>query len=201
METGAPGPPEIAARKERLRREMRAARAGLAEEERVRLGALATEALLELPDVAAARTVLLFYAVGSEVPTRQAAARLLELGKGVLLPYLTADGSMEAAEIREGESLEPSGYGPREPSSRVPVDPASIDVVIAPGLAFDRAGRRLGYGGGQFDRYLRRLGPRATRIGLAFSIQVVDQVPVGPGDEPVHLVVTDRGALDVRPVQ
>jgi 5-formyltetrahydrofolate cyclo-ligase len=70
--------------------------------------------------------------------------------------------------------------------------------VVTPGLAFDRHGRRLGYGGGHYDRYLARLGPRAVRVGIAFSIQVIEDVPAAPEDERVHVVVTDAGVIDCR---
>jgi 5-formyltetrahydrofolate cyclo-ligase len=93
----------------------------------------------------------------------------------------------------------PSGYGPKEPRRRIPVDPAEVDVVITPGLAFDRSGRRLGYGGGHYDRYLARLGPEAVRIGIGFSVQLVDEVPAHAGDQRLNLVVTDLGVIECRP--
>lgn len=153
-----------------------------------------------MPEFASARTVLLFYSFGSEVATRGMAARALADGKRLLLPYLEG-GTMEAAEVRSDDELVPTGYGPREPGRRVPVDPAEVDVVVTPGLAFDRRGHRLGYGGGHYDRYLGRLGPAATRVGVGFSAQVVEHVPNEPGDQPVDLVVTDEGKIDCRAVQ
>lgn len=91
-----------------------------------------------------------------------------------------------------------TGSGPAEPQRRTPVTPEAIDVVIVPGLAFDRSGFRLGYGGGHYDRFLRRLPDRSLRVGLAFHSQVVDRVPRGSGDERLHLVLTDRETIDCR---
>ncbi|MDQ4006282.1 MAG: 5-formyltetrahydrofolate cyclo-ligase, partial [Actinomycetota bacterium] len=102
------------------------------------------------------------------------------------------------AEVGPGDPLDPTGYGPREPARRIPVDPLTVDVVVAPGLAFDRLGHRLGYGGGHYDRYLGRLGEGALRIGVAFSLQLVDRVPTEPGDRPVDIVVTDAGVIEAR---
>jgi 5-formyltetrahydrofolate cyclo-ligase len=102
---------------------------------------------------------------------------------------------MEAAEVRRGDPLHPTDYGPREPSRRVPVDPSEVDVVITPGLAFNRRGNRLGYGGGYYDRYLRRLHPTALRVGIGFSGQVLDDVPSGEEDEPVDMIVTDEEVI------
>jgi 5-formyltetrahydrofolate cyclo-ligase len=70
------------------------------------------------------------------------------------------------------------------------LEPGAIDVVVVPGLAFDPAGNRVGYGGGHYDRYLRRLARSALRVGICFPRQLVPEVPHGEGDEPVDLVVT-----------
>jgi 5-formyltetrahydrofolate cyclo-ligase len=183
-----------------LRERMRRVRAGIPPAERARRGTLIEANLFDLPEIAGAHTVLLFYSFGSEVATGEMAARVLAAGKRLFLPYLEG-GAMEAAEIRSDEELIPSGYGPREPGRRVAVDPAEIDVVVTPGLAFDRRGHRLGYGGGHYDRYLTRLGPGAARVGVGFSGQVMDRVPDEPGDQPVDLVVTDEQVIDCRAVQ
>jgi 5-formyltetrahydrofolate cyclo-ligase len=188
-------------RKARLRKEMIRLRASIPEHERSRLAELAEETLFGLPEVRSAGAILLFYSFGTEVATGGMASRLLGQGKRLLLPYLKDDGTMEAAEVRPGETLHPSGYGPAEPPSRVAVDPSDVDLVVAPGLAFDREGHRLGYGGGHYDRYLPRMTGGALRIGVAFSLQMVERVPVEPGDERVDIVVTDQEAFDARPVQ
>jgi 5-formyltetrahydrofolate cyclo-ligase len=186
--------------KEELRGSMRRLRAAVPPGERSRLAELVEEALFGLPDVLDAETILLFYSFGTEVATAGMTERILGSGKRLLLPYLSDDGSMEAAEVRRGETLEPTSYGPREPGG-VAVDPTMVDVVVTPGLAFDREGNRLGYGGGYYDRYLERMGRAAVRVGIAFSLQVVDRVPAEPGDQRVDVIVTDQEVLDLRPVQ
>ena len=67
--------------------------------------------------------------------------------------------------------------------------------MVAPGLAFDRAGRRLGYGGGYFDAFLPRLRPGCPVVGVCFAEQLVDEVPAGPHDRAVDVVVTDRDVI------
>jgi 5-formyltetrahydrofolate cyclo-ligase len=131
-----------------------------------------------------------FASFGSEVPTRGIVRRLLDRGCRVLLPYL--DGPhMHAAELRPGQTTIRTPYGPGEPPDRLPVDPAEIDLVIVPGLGFDRRGFRLGYGGGHYDRFLASVRSEALRVGIAFAQQVVDEIPTGPLDDVVDLVVTD----------
>ena len=183
--------------KEELRERMRRLRSSIPPAERSRLTDLVEEALFSLPEVRTARTVLLFYAFGSEVATGGMAERVVRGGARLLLPYLDVAG-MEAAEVLPTDRLQPSGYGPHEPPRRVPVHPATVDVVVAPGLAFDAQGHRLGYGGGHYDRFLARLGADAVRVGVAFSLQIVDALPSEEHDRPVDVVVTDAGVVDVR---
>jgi 5-formyltetrahydrofolate cyclo-ligase len=71
------------------------------------------------------------------------------------------------------------------------VDPATLDVVVVPGLAFTVDGQRLGQGGGHFDRFLSRLSPGCSTIGVAFREQLVDTVPLEPHDVVLDVVITD----------
>ena len=187
----------IAEQKAALRDRMRQARTAIDPAERARLPALVEDHLFGLKEFRDAATVLLFYSFGSEVASGGIAAHATAAGKRVLLPYLEG-GIMEAAEVDPPHELVPTDYGPKEPSKRTPVDPAGVDLVVAPGLAFDRRGRRLGYGRGYYDRFLDRLRPDTLRVGIAFSIQLVDEVPAGRRDRRVHLVVTDAGIIDCR---
>jgi 5-formyltetrahydrofolate cyclo-ligase len=73
----------------------------------------------------------------------------------------------------------------------------AIDFVLVPGVAFDRLGRRMGYGGGYFDRLLPHLAPRAVRVAGAFEIQLVDRVPAAPHDIAVDAIVTESRELAI----
>ena len=183
-----------------LRARLRAERERIPERARVEAAGRVEEGLFGLPELRAAGSIALFSSFGSEMPTDGMASRILSEGKTLLLPFLTADG-MEMARVADPEELVPTRYGPREPRGPQAVDPATIDVIVVPGLAFDRRGHRLGYGGGSYDGYLARLPPDATRIGIGFDLQVVDRVPADETDERLHLIVTERGSLDCRPVQ
>ena len=180
--------------KAELRERMRILRDGIPPDERARLGALIEERALALPAVPEARTVTAFHSFGSEVSTASLIERLAAGNRQVLVPYLDA-GEMHMAVYRPGDDLVPAGYGTMEPAVRIPVPPEEIDVCLVPGLAFDPRGYRVGYGGGYFDRFLPRLDPRAVRIGVAFHLQVVSEVPHGPADQPVDLVVTEAETL------
>lgn len=186
-----------AASKAALRERMLRMRAAIPEEERRRRTARVEARVVALPEVAAAGTVLLFYSFGSEIGTGALLRRLHDEGKRLLLPYLEGR-KMEAAEVRAGDPLAPTGYGPREPARRRPVDPEEVDVVITPGLAFDRRGHRLGHGAAHYDRFLTRLRPAALRIGIGFAEQLVEELPTEPHDQLLHLVVTDGEVVDLR---
>lgn len=185
--------------KRELRSRMRGERAAIPEAARAEMASAAERRLSALPELRTAGTVMAFSSFGSEISTKDIIARLLGSGRRVLLPY-TDGKDLEAAEVTLEEPPRESGSGPAEPQRRNPVPPEAIDVVIVPGLAFDRSGFRLGYGGGHYDRFLRRLPDRSLRVGIAFHIQVVEGVPRAPGDERLHLVVTDREMIDCRPL-
>ena len=177
---------------------MRSVRRAIPESDRGPLALEVRDRLLSLPEIRGARTVLLFSSFGTEVPTDPIVEGLAGPGRRLLLPFLE-EGRMGAAAFRPGEPLSVTDYGPREPAERTAIDPAAIDAVVVPGLAFDGEGFRLGYGGGHYDRYLRGIRPDAARIGICFHPQMVAHVPHGPADQRVHLVVTDREVFDCRP--
>lgn len=108
------------------------------------------------------------------------------------------DRSMTIHTINDPATDAVSGpLGVREPGLASPaIDPDAFDVVLVPGLAFDRAGRRLGRGGGYYDRFLGSLASGAretTFIGVCWSGQIVSNVPTGPLDRRVHMLLTEHG--------
>ena len=146
-----------------------------------------------------AKTILCYVAIGGEVETRPFLTRALADGKRVAVPVVIGNGHrMVAAEIRDTERdlARKSRFGVPVPGNpirrRIPVD--RLDLVVVPGVGFDRNGLRLGRGGGHFDRFLGRLPARIPRVGLAFGFQIVPQLPSKPHDRPVTLLVTDEPA-------
>jgi len=181
----------LRAAKQAMRVRMRELRDAIPPEERRSLAQQIEARLFALPALGDAETVMLFSSFGTEVPTQGMIERAWEAGQRVVLPLLR-HGAIRVAAVRRGQALRASGYGPMEPPDDEPVPAEEIEVVVAPGLAFDGHANRLGYGGGHYDRLLWRLQPGAHTIGIGFHVQLVDAVPHGRSDWPLDAVVTDR---------
>ena len=144
---------------------------------------------LDLPEVREARTIMLFWSFGSEVPTGSLIERLHARGVVVALPRIEGT-ALVPVPYTPGDPTTTTTFGAEEPAAGARLDPSTIDVVGVPGVAFDREGRRIGYGGGYYDRFLR--GLPAFTVGLVFGLQVVDQeLPAGRFDLPVDAIVTE----------
>ena len=147
--------------------------------------------ILELPQLATPRPVLAYASIRSEVSTMPLLTDLVAAGHQVALPRVEDDGTLTARIL---DALAPGFRGIPEPSTPA-IAWSSIEVALVPGLAFDRHGHRLGYGGGYFDRTLMAFG--GTLIGIAFACQVVEDVPAGPDDVDVDLIVTEDGTIEM----
>ena len=187
---------QTAAAKAAARQQLRAARGALTPEER-RTGAQAVRRrLATLPELAAVGRVLGYSAMAEEVDIHGALVDLQGRGVQVVMPWVVPDdprGRMGLTPVLDLEAdLEPGWRGVPEPRKalRRPIRPDLLDAVLAPGVGFDARGRRLGHGGGHFDRLLARLHRGTPVIGVAFDEQIVDSVPAGGHDRRVTVVVT-----------
>jgi len=183
--------PDIRQQKAQLRSRLLAARAGLSADQRAAAGRLIRDALLSLPELQMAGTVAAYYSVGAEPDTRGLVYALWKRGTYVLLPLLRPDGDLDWASYEGPDSVVPGPRGLREPAEppRGVDAVARADVVLAPALAVDQAGHRLGRGGGSFDRALARVGPLIPVIALLYDNELVDRVPTEPHDAPVRSAV------------
>ena len=148
------------------------------------------EQFLALPQVEAAHTVMVFYGVGREPDTTPLMEQLLSMGKRVVLPVCLPQRKMEARAITSLDQLIPNHYGIPEPDGDCPIiPPGDIDVVLVPNMMCDRAGYRLGQGGGYYDRWLKDY-PGFT-VSVCPSDRFQEQLPHADYDIPVQLVLTD----------
>ena len=184
--------PGVKEQKAALRSRLLAARAELTAEQRTAAGRAIRDALLERPEVQMAGTIAAYYSVGAEPDTRGLLFALWKRGSYVLLPLLRPDGDLDWASYEGPESLVPGPRGLLEPGGppRGPGAVARADVVLAPALAVDRAGNRLGRGGGSYDRALARVGPLVPLIALVYDAELLDRVPAEPHDVKVRAAVS-----------
>ena len=135
-----------------------------------------------------------FWPIRSEVDIRPLMFALREKGARLCLPAITGETTIVFRELVRGAAMIPMGFGTAGPGPDAEVlDPR---IMLAPLAAFDRAGNRIGYGAGYYDRAIAKLeakgaGPRL--IGIAFDCQEVDRVPAESHDAPLHAVLTETG--------
>jgi len=143
--------------------------------------------------------VALYYALAGEVPTDRIRQAYLAAGARLHYPRVTGRGTLAFYPHREGDGWETGPYGIPEPPNPAGVEPrlSGWNIVVVPGLAFDRRGNRLGRGFGYYDRFLGSLPEQVPRVGLACAGQLVPDVPVDRWDVPVHALVTEEGVIRV----
>ena len=148
-------------------------------------------------------TACWYVSFGEELQTSDAIAECLAVdGPGrVVVPFCVGD-TLGLWGLRTFEELEPGTWGILEPSRAVRhehceqlVSPGTLDLIVVPGLAFDRSGGRLGYGKGYYDRLLAEARPDALRVGLCFDCQLIDEVPSAAHDQRMDYLVTETGVV------
>lgn len=191
-------------RKGSLRRRVLVHRAALSATELAAAARRLAEVVLDVPEVVAARCVASYVSIGREPGTRHLLDVLAGRGVLVLVPVLLADGDLDWAEYDSSDALEPAARGLLEPTGpRLGVDAvARADVVLAPAIAVDRSGHRLGRGGGSYDRALARVKPDALVVALLHDGELLpprEHVPVEPHDLPVHAAAEPIGLTRLAP--
>jgi 5-formyltetrahydrofolate cyclo-ligase len=187
--------------KQALRARVAAARDALDPAWREQASQALVRRIAALPSFRAAATVLLTAPFRSEWNTLPLIETALAAGKTVALPRVDEPARMLVLNrIRDTHLDIVQGWrGVPEPAPGCErVDVQAIDWVLVPGVAFDRSGARIGYGGGYYDRLLPLLPPRASRVAGAFSAQIVDDVPSAPHDITMDTVVTEDRVIAAR---
>ena len=182
------------------KRDQRAAclarRDALSPGERATFSAAICRHLTELPALQAAKVIFSYMAAGTEADLVAFHRWALAQGKTLAFPVSYPQGRMEAYVPAGPESWARGRYGILAPiperSRRL--DPQELDAGILPCVAFDAAGRRLGHGGGYYDRYLPQC-PKAVRVLVAFEAQRLDAVATDPHDQRAQALVTESGAV------
>ena len=180
--------------KKRIRKMMKSFLKNMGVEERERRSRDVKEKLLSLGIYKKAKTVLFYASREDEVDTFSIMREALKASKRVLLPRIERE-DLRIYEIKNlDRDLEKGMYSIFQPKkNRPPVENLKeIEVVVVPGLAFDREKNRLGRGKGYYDRFLKRLPPDTLKIGICFSFQLLDCLPHTSDDFKLDKIITDK---------
>ena len=185
--------------KESIRTRMRARRTALTPLGIRQASARIQRAVMKLPEWAAARQACVYLALPTEVLTWALLAACWKTGKQVLVPaYRKNVLCYDLARLRPDDPVKAGHWAVPEPTHPRWVTsnwmmPARVDLVVIPGLAFDRTGGRVGHGGGHYDRLLAGTAlQQAFKVGLALESQMVERVPMNARDIRLDAVVTER---------
>ncbi|TET13393.1 5-formyltetrahydrofolate cyclo-ligase [Candidatus Aerophobetes bacterium] len=164
--------------------------------------------LFSLPEFQRAKTVMFYVSFRSEVETEKMIRNALKLKKKIVIPVVHGE-KIVVSEIKNlKKELTKGSFGIKEPKKefRRRVNQKEIDLVVVPGVVFDKRGGRLGYGRGYYDRFLRSKSIRSRMsrsrqcalIGLAFDLQIARKIPLVKGDMKVDKIVTESGIVDCK---
>lgn len=144
------------------------------------------------------KTIMFFVSFNSEVNTHEMIREALR-AKTVVVPKV-AHHEIEPSLIIDFDNLVPSGkFGILEPIELMKMAYKNIDLVLVPGIVFDKEGHRIGYGLGYYDKFLKKV-PKAIKIGLAFDFQVIDKIPREMHDVPVDVIVTEERVIECKAI-
>ena len=178
--------------KTKLRRSLKERLKRLSSRERTLQSRRIQKALFRRKFFQHARTILFYVSLPEEVDTWPMMEQTLKMRKRILVPRMRRGRIVPSEVTNLKQQLRRGSYRifePQRQSSRsVPL--TEIDLVIVPGIGFDRCGFRLGRGGGHYDRFLKRLKGRVPLVGLAFKLQHLKKVPVEHHDIPVDHVIS-----------
>jgi 5-formyltetrahydrofolate cyclo-ligase len=185
--------------KQTLKQKILQKRKSLSKEKITEKSRLIRKNLYSLEEFKKAKNILFYVSFGNEVGTRKTIKDLLaKKEKKVIVPYVLKNYPiLQVSELKDFNWLEPKTFGIPEPKELYirEFSHKKLDLVIIPGIVFDKKGYRIGYGHGYYDRFLKTLNKNVKKVGLAFELQLVDEIPEEKHDVPVDIVVTEKRVL------
>jgi 5-formyltetrahydrofolate cyclo-ligase len=186
-------------RKKQIREQAHASRNALANKDELSQGIC--EKFVALPEYSAARTVMYYVDVRSEVRTRNYLATALTHGKRIVVPYCV-EGELELFLLESMDELAIGAYKILEPKAELRsleskrILPAELDLIMVPGVAFDRRGARMGHGFGYYDKLLEHSRMDCPLVALAFECQLFPEVPTMPHDIFMDKIITEAAVYE-----
>jgi len=175
-----------------------------AQEDKDTLSQTICEKFVALPAYARAKTVLFYIDVRAEVRTRFYLPSVLDSDKRLIVPYCVDGEQLELFLLESMDEIETGMYKILEPKRELrerpekQIDVKEVDLIMVPGVAFDRRGARMGHGKGYYDRLLSDARPDAPLVALAFECQMFPEVPVGEHDIFMDAILTEQNTFPGR---
>ncbi len=192
-------PADLHSRKKLIREQAHANRNAQSDKDEISRRIVAS--FMAQPEYAAARAVMFYVDVRTEVRTRNDLEAALQTGKKIVVPYCV-DGELELFHLESMDELELGMYRILEPKADLrpiaakQVGVEALDLIMVPGVAFDRRGGRTGHGKGYYDKLLEHARPDTPLIALAFECQLFPEIPMQPHDIFMDKVVTELAVYD-----
>lgn len=176
-------------RKAEIRKRIIKERMSLAKAVKDQHDQLIARKVIDHPLFHAAKDIFCYIPIKGEVDTKYIIEAAWDAGKRVAVPKVVSKTEMKFYYIRTFYDLLPGTFGVLEPITETVAEPKSACMLV-PGSVFDGKGNRIGYGGGYYDRYLEKHSKYDT-IALAYSLQIVEEVPVEATDIPMKVIITE----------
>lgn len=177
--------------KKLLRARLKEAEKNISAEIRERENEFIFSSLISLSEFKNAKNIFTYCSTESEPDTLKFIDFALKMGKNISVPKITGNGMMAAAVIKHSDELIPDKFGILAPkNAAILMQKNDIDLVIVPGASFDRSGKRLGRGGGYYDRFLSETD--AYSVGLIWSPLFLEHIPTEEHDIPVNCVISGK---------
>ncbi|GCD11146.1 5-formyltetrahydrofolate cyclo-ligase [Clostridium tagluense] len=182
--------------KDNLRKNMLKERKSMKTETVSAFSHIIMDTIIKLPEFLNCKNIMLYLSFNNEVDTYALAKWCLDNGKKVIVPYCIK----ETREIIPFEinnltnDLTKSSFGIMEPKHDIlkKANTCDIDLIIVPGVVFDKHGNRIGFGAGYYDRFLPKRVKNTPTIGIAFDYQVISKIPTGTYDVPLDFIITEK---------
>ncbi|HCW53189.1 MAG TPA: 5-formyltetrahydrofolate cyclo-ligase [Clostridium sp.] len=189
---------QISNNKKQIRREILEIRGNLSLEKKDNYDKIITDKFFESNYYKKADNIFIYISYGSEIDTKYIITRAIKEGKKIYVPRTEfSERLMNAVRINNFDNLIKSKYGALEPKKdKTFIDPNDLDLIVVPGVAFDKNGGRIGYGAGFYDRYFKRINDenksRIMKLVLAYDFQLMDKVPTDKDDVSIDAVMTEK---------
>lgn len=184
--------------KRKLRKELIEIRKSIPKNEVLEKSNEIKKRLFEMDEFKQASAILFYVSYDNEVYTHDMIKECKKMGKQVIVPFSDkSNRRLILSELNNWNSLKPGSYGIFEPSKDEIKEFSieKINLIIVPGVGFDESGRRIGHGRGYYDNLLKNLKDTLI-IGLAFELQIIDNIPVNKYDIPVHKIITENRLIE-----